>query len=160
MSSESKSGGVDFTVQVNRCAAVVKGGRRFSFAAMVVSGDGKGKVGCGYGKANEVPPAVEKATKQAVRNLITVPLVHGTIPHSITATFGAAKVFLMPADAGTGVIAGSAVRAVCQAAGITDIITKCLGTRNQVTVVKAAIKALSQLRTPQDVERLRGVSLS
>lgn len=147
-------------MQVKRCAAVVKGGRRFSFAAMVVSGDGKGKVGCGYGKANEVPPAVEKATKQAVRNLITVPLVHGTIPHSITATFGAAKVFLMPADAGTGVIAGSAVRAVCQAAGITDIITKCLGTRNQVTVVKAAIKALSQLRTPQDVERLRGVSLT
>ena len=147
-------------MQVKRCAAVVKGGRRFSFAALVVSGDGKGKVGCGYGKANEVPPAVEKATKQAVRNFVSVPLVHGTIPHTITATFGSAKVFLMPADAGTGVIAGSAVRAVCQAAGITDIITKCLGTRNQVTVVKAAIKALSQLRTPQDVERLRGVSLT
>jgi len=103
---------------------------------------------------------VEKATKQATRTLVSVPLIHGTIPHTITATFGSAKVFLMSADAGTGVIAGSAVRAVCQAAGITDIITKCLGTRNQVTVVKAAIKALSQLRTPQDVERLRGVTLS
>ncbi len=147
-------------MQVKRCAAVVKGGRRFSFAALVVSGDGRGKVGCGYGKANEVPPAVEKATKQAVRNFVSVPLINGTIPHSITATFGSAKVFLMPADAGTGVIAGSAVRSVCQAAGITDIITKCLGTRNQVTVVKAAIKALSQLRTTQDVERLRGVSFS
>ena len=161
MSSDSKgSNALDFTVQVKRCAAVVKGGRRFSFAALVVSGDGRGKVGWGYGKANEVPPAVEKATKQAMRTLVSVPLINGTIPHTITATFGSAKVFLMPADAGTGVIAGSAVRAVCQAAGITDIITKCLGTRNQVTVVKAAIKALSQLRTHQDVERLRGVSLT
>ena len=88
MSSESKSGGLDFTVQVKRCAAVVKGGRRFSFAALVVSGDGKGKVGCGYGKANEVPPAVEKATKQAMRNLVSVPLIHGTIPHTITAQSG------------------------------------------------------------------------
>lgn len=160
MAESSRSDSVDFTVQVKRCAAVVKGGRRFSFAALVVSGNGKGKVGWGYGKANEVPPAVEKATKQAVKTMVAVPLVHGTIPHTITATFGSAKVFLMPADAGTGVIAGSAVRAVCQAAGITDIITKCLGTRNQVTVVKAAIKALSQLRTSQDVERLRGVSLT
>lgn len=161
MSSDSnRSDSIDRTVQVKRCAAVVKGGRRFSFAAMVVAGNGKGRVGWGYGKANEVPPAVEKATKQAVRTMVTIPLTHGTIAHKVTGTYGSAKVMLMPADAGTGVIAGSAVRAVCEAAGITDIITKSQGTRNQVTVVKAAILALGQLRTPQDVERLRGVSLS
>jgi small subunit ribosomal protein S5 len=148
-------------VQIKRCAAVVKGGRRFSFAAMVVSGDGKGRVGWGYGKANEVPPAVEKATKQAVRNMISVPLMDGdTIPHKVESTFGAAKVMLMPADAGTGIIAGAAVRAVCEAAGIHNVITKSFGTNNQVTVVKATIKALSSLRMQQDVERLRGVSLT
>jgi small subunit ribosomal protein S5 len=152
---------IDKTVQIKRCAAVVKGGRRFSFAALVVVGDGKGRVGWGYGKANEVPPAVEKAQKVATRNMIAVPLVGAeTIPHFVRARFGAADVMLMPADAGTGVIAGAAVRAVCEGAGIKNVITKSFGTGNQVTVVKAAIKALRQLRTQQDVERLRGVPLS
>lgn len=160
-SDTGRSDSIDKTVQIKRCAAVVKGGRRFSFAAMVVSGDGKGRVGWGYGKANEVPPAVEKATKQAVRNMISVPLMDGdTIPHKVESTFGAAKVMLMPADAGTGIIAGAAVRAVCEAAGIHNVITKSFGTNNQVTVVKATIKALSSLRMQQDVERLRGVSLT
>jgi small subunit ribosomal protein S5 len=157
----TRSETIDKTVQIKRCAAVVKGGRRFSFAAMVVSGDGKGRVGWGYGRANEVPPAVEKAQKQAARNMITVPLVNnGTIPHAVESRVGAAKVLLMPADAGTGIIAGAAVRAVCEAAGIQNVITKSFGTNNQVTVVKATIQALKQLRMPQDVERLRGVSLS
>jgi small subunit ribosomal protein S5 len=152
---------IDRTVQIKRCAAVVKGGRRFSFAAMVVVGDGKGRVGWGYGKANEVPPAVEKGQKQASRTLVSVPLVGAaTIPHPVKAKFGSAEVLLLPADAGTGVIAGAAVRAVCEAAGIHNIITKSQGTSNQVTVVKATIKALSQLRTQQDVERLRGVNLA
>jgi small subunit ribosomal protein S5 len=152
---------VDKTVQIKRCAAVVKGGRRFSFAALVVVGDGKGKVGWGYAKANEVPPAVEKAQKQASRTMITVPLVGAeTIPHYSRAKFGSADVMLQPADAGTGVIAGAAVRAVCEAAGIKNIITKSFNTSNQVTVVKATIEALRRLRTQQDVERLRGVTLS
>ncbi len=152
---------VDKTVQIKRCAAVVKGGRRFSFAALVVVGDGKGKVGWGYGKANEVPPAVEKAQKQASRSMVTVPLVGAdTIPHYSRAKYGSADVMLQPADAGTGVIAGAAVRAVCEAAGIKNIITKSFNTSNQVTVVKATIEALSKLRTQQDVERLRGVTLS
>src|SRR6267154_3937511 len=148
-------------VKIKRCAAVVKGGRRFSFAAMVVVGDGKGKVGWGYGKANEVPPAVEKAQKQANRNMVTVPLVGAdTIPHYSRAKYGSADVMLMPADAGTGVIAGSAVRAVCEAAGIKNVITKSFNTGNQITVVKATIAALQKMRTQQDVERLRGVTLA
>jgi small subunit ribosomal protein S5 len=151
---------IDKTVQIKRCAAVVKGGRRFSFAAMVVVGDGKGRVGWGYAKANEVPPAVEKAQKQATRTMIPVPLNQGTIPHVVRATYGAAKVVLLPAGPGTGVIAGAAVRAVCEAAGIHNILTKSYGTSNQVTVVKATIKALSALRTKADVERLRGVALT
>jgi small subunit ribosomal protein S5 len=152
---------IDKTVQIKRCAAVVKGGRRFSFAALVVVGDGKGKVGWGYGKANEVPPAVEKAQKQASRSMASVSLVGAdTIPHRVRSRFGSADVLLMPADAGTGVIAGAAVRAVCEAAGIKNVITKSLGTSNQVTVVKAAIQALRQLRTQADIERLRGVSLT
>jgi small subunit ribosomal protein S5 len=152
---------IDKTVQIKRCAAVVKGGRRFSFAALVVVGDGKGRVGWGYGKANEVPPAVEKAQKQATRTLVSIPLVGAdTIPHHVRARYGSADVMLMPADAGTGVIAGAAVRAVCEAAGIKNVITKSFNTSNQVTVVKATIEALKQLRTQQEVERLRGVALS
>jgi small subunit ribosomal protein S5 len=161
MSTESRGEYIDKTVQIKRCAAVVKGGRRFSFAALVVVGDGKGKVGWGYGKANEVPPAVEKASKQASRNMVTVPLVgENTIPHFSRAKYGSADVMVMPADAGTGVIAGSAVRAVCEAAGIKNVITKSFNTGNQVTVVKATIKALQKLRTQQDVERLRGIALT
>lgn len=161
MSTESRSSDyIDKTVQIKRCAAVVKGGRRFSFAALVVVGDGKGKVGWGYGKANEVPPAVEKGQKQATRTLVTVPLVNDTIPHAVKAKFGSAEVLLMPAGGGTGIIAGAAVRSVCEAAGIKNIITKSMGTSNQITVVKAAIAALKQLRTTADTERLRGVTLS
>jgi small subunit ribosomal protein S5 len=156
----AREGLVDRTVQIKRCAAVVKGGRRFSFAAMVVVGDGKGRVGWGYAKANEVPPSVEKAQKQAMRSMITVPIEHGTIAHRVQGQYGAARVILLPASSGTGVIAGAAVRAVCECAGITDILTKSFGTTNQVTVVKATMAALKQIRTKADVERLRGVTLS
>lgn len=149
---------LDRVVKIKRCAAVVKGGRRFSFAAMVVVGDGKGKVGWGYGKANEVPPSVQKATKQASRSMIEVPLVEGSIPHQVLGHYGAAKVVLLPAGAGTGIIAGQAVRAVCEACGIHDILTKSFGTNNPVTLVKATIDALSKLRTAEQVAALRGMN--
>ena len=151
---------IERTIKIRRCAAVVKGGRRFSFAAMVVVGNGNGKVGWGYGKANEVPPSVEKATKQASREQIEVPLEGDTIPHVVKGRFGAGKVTMLPAGPGTGIIAGGAVRAVCEAAGIKNILTKSVGTNNPITLVKATFDALSKLRTQQDVERLRGVSLS
>lgn len=151
---------IERTVKIRRCAAVVKGGRRFSFAAMVVVGNANGKVGWGYGKANEVPPSVEKATKQASREQIEVQLEEGTIPHVAKGRYGAGKVILIPAGPGTGIIAGAAVRAVCEAAGIKNILTKSLGTNNPITLVKATFDALKQLRTQQDVERLRGVTLS
>ena len=151
---------IERTIKIRRCAAVVKGGRRFSFAAMVVVGNGRGKVGWGYGKANEVPPSVEKATKQAAREQIEIPIVSDTIPHQVTGKCGAAEVVLVPAGAGTGVIAGAAVRAVCEAAGIKNILSKAYGTNNQITVVKATFDALQKLRTQQETERLRGVSLS
>ena len=160
MATETQSGNIERTVKIKRCAAVVKGGRRFSFAAMVVVGTGNGKVGCGYGKANEVPPSVEKATKQATRSMIDVPIVEGgTIPHEVKGRFGAAKVVLLPAGPGTGIIAGSAVRAVCEAVGMKNILTKSFGSNNPVTLVKATINALSQLRTKEDIQRLRGVEL-
>jgi len=149
----------DRVVKIKRCAAVVKGGRRFSFAAMVVVGDGRGKVGWGYGKANEVPPSVDKAQKQATREMVGVPVNEGTIPHTVKGRFGAAKVILIPAGPGTGVIAGAAVRAVCESAGITDILTKSFGSNNPVTLVKATINALEQLRTREEIELLRGVTL-
>ncbi len=126
---------------------------------MVVVGDGKGRVGWGYGKANEVPPSVEKAVKQAQRNMSTINIVEDSIPHVVKGRYGAARVILLPAGPGTGVIAGDAVRAVCEAAGIHNILTKSYGSPNAVTLVKATFDALSQLRTKQDVERLRGVSL-
>ena len=146
-------------VAIKRVAKVVKGGRRFSFAAMVVVGDGNGKVGWGYGKANEVPPSVQKAQKQASRSMIAVPLVHGSIPHQVWGQYGAAKVLLIPAGAGTGIIAGEAVRSVCEACGIHDILTKSYGTNNPVTLVKATIDALSKLRTAEQVAALRGLTV-
>ncbi|MAI72435.1 MAG: 30S ribosomal protein S5 [Rhodopirellula sp.] len=152
-------GMLDRVVKIKRCAAVVKGGRRFSFAAMVVVGDGNGKVGWGYGKANEVPPSVQKAQKQASRSLIDVPLVEGSIPHQVWGHYGAAKVILVPAGAGTGIIAGQAVRAVCEATGIHDILTKSYGTNNPVTLVKATVDALSKLRTAEQVAALRGLEV-
>lgn len=157
---QSGDGSIERVLKIKRCAAVVKGGRRFSFAALVVVGDGKGRVGFGYGKANEVPPSVQKAQKQANRELVEVPLVEGTIPHQVIGTYGAAKVVLVPANPGTGIIAGPAVRAVCEAAGIKDILTKSFSSNNPSVLVKATFNALNQLRTREDVERLRGVSLS
>lgn len=147
-------------VKIKRCSAVVKGGRRFSFAALIVVGDNKGKVGLGYGKANEVPPSVEKARKEGMRSMITVPLEGSTIPHTVKGKFGGAEVILVPASEGTGVIAGAAVRAVCESAGIHNILTKSFGSNNPVPLVKATIEALKQLRPKSEVERLRGVTLS
>ena len=151
---------IDKVVKIRRCAAVVKGGRRFSFSALVVVGDAQGKVGWGYGKANEVPPAVEKAVKDGSRNMVPISLAGTTIPHAINGHYGAARVTLVPAGPGTGVIAGSAVRAVCEACGIRDILTKSFGSPNPTNLVKASIEALKQLRSQGEVERLRGVSLS
>jgi small subunit ribosomal protein S5 len=151
---------IDRVVKIKRCAAVVKGGRRFSFAAMVVVGNGKGRVGWGYGKANEVPPSVEKAVKCGSRNQIEIALEGSTIPHTVNGHFGAGHIVLIPAAPGTGVIAGAAVRAVCEAAGIHDILTKSYGTNNPVILVKATIQALEQLRSRAEIERLRGVSLA
>lgn len=153
------SGLIDRVIKIKRCAAVVKGGRRFSFAAMVVVGDGKGKIGWGYGKANEVPPSVDKGTKQASKSMVEVPVVNESIPHQVIGRFGAARVILVPAGPGTGIIAGQAVRSVCEAAGIHNILTKSYGSNNPVSLVKATIAALQELRTVDDIERLRGVAL-
>nr|WP_231691215.1 30S ribosomal protein S5 [Aureliella helgolandensis] len=160
MNEQSGDGSIERVLKIKRCAAVVKGGRRFSFAALVVVGDGKGRVGYGYGKANEVPPSVQKAQKQANREVVDVPIVGGSIPHSVIGRFGAAKVILLPANPGTGIIAGPAVRAVCEAAGIKDILTKSFSSNNPSVLVKATFNALEQLRTREDIERLRGVTLS
>ncbi|MEZ6061999.1 MAG: 30S ribosomal protein S5 [Planctomycetaceae bacterium] len=158
--AESRSGSAEFVVQIRRCACVVKGGRRFSFAALVVTGDGSGRAGYGYGKATEVPLAVEKATKQANRSQHSVPLVGTTIPHQVVGTFRSSRVLLLPARPGTGVIAGECVRSVVEAAGVHDILTKSFGSTNPLNLVKATFDALSQLRTREVIERLRGVSLS
>ena len=160
MSETGQGNLIDKVVKIRRCAAVVKGGRRFSFSALVVVGDGRGKVAWGYGKANEVPPAVDKAVKDGSRKMESVQLAGTTIPHEVHGHFGAARVTLVPAGPGTGVIAGAAVRAVCEACGIQDILTKNYGTANPTNVVKATIDALKQLRSQSEVERLRGVELS
>lgn len=158
---EKKSGDlIDKLVKIRRCACVVKGGRRFSFTAMVVVGNGKGKVGYGYAKSNEVPPAVEKATREGGRQMIDVNMTGTTIPHLVEGHFGSAHVILLPASPGTGVIAGASVRAVCEAAGIHDILSKSFGSTNPHNLVKATLDALKQLRSRQEIERLRGVSLS
>ncbi len=149
----------DKVVKIRRCAAVVKGGRRFSFTALVVVGDGKGKVAWGYGKANEVPPAVNKAVQDGTRKLASVCLENSTIPHAVEGRFGSSRVKLVPARPGTGVIAGAAVRAVCEAAGISDILTKSYGSANPTNLVKATVEALNQLRSKSQIENLRGVTL-
>ncbi|WP_231739858.1 30S ribosomal protein S5 [Thalassoglobus polymorphus] len=146
-------------VQIRRCACVVKGGRRFSFASLVVVGDENGRVGYGYGKGTEVPVAVEKATKQANRSMHPVSLDGTTIPHQVEGRFGASKVLLMPAAPGTGIIAGETVRAVVELVGVKDILTKCRGSANPVNLVKATFDALLKLRTKDDVARLRGVEI-
>ena len=147
-------------VQINRVAKVVKGGRRFSFSAVVVVGDGNGIVGAGLGKASEVPDAIRKGVEDAKKNLMRVPLRGATIPHTIERRYNAAKVILKPAGPGTGVIAGGPVRAVMEAAGVHDILSKSLGSTNQINVVRAAMLALQDLQNAEDKARARGISVN
>jgi small subunit ribosomal protein S5 len=146
-------------VKINRCAKVVKGGKRFSFAAFVVLGDSKGKVGYGKGKAKEVASSIDKAVRQGEKHVRPFPIVNGTIPHEVEGRYGSAKVRLLPASPGTGVIAGRSVRAVLEKAGVHDILTKCYGNHNPVNLIRATLDALSKLRTKDQYQQLRGVEL-
>ena len=149
---------LDRVIHINRCSKVVKGGRRFSFSALVVVGDGNGKVGYGHGKAKEVPEAIRKGVEKAKKSMIDVPLDDRTIPYDVIGKFGAGSVLLKPASKGTGVIAGGPARAVLEAAGVGDILSKCLGSNNPHNVVKATMNALSQLKSGAEIKARRGVS--
>jgi len=149
---------IEKVVFINRCAKVVKGGRRFSFAALAVVGDGKGKLGIGYGKANEVPDAIKKGTANAHKHMVTVKLKGDTIPHDVLGEYDGGKVLLKPASPGTGLIAGGGVRAVLEAAGVKNVLTKSMGSKNHIAVVHATLEGLRKLRLANDVANIRKVS--
>ncbi len=153
------SGLLEKLVRLNRTAKVVKGGRRFSFAALTVVGDRKGSVGYGFGKANDVTEAIRKSIDRAKRNMRRVPVLHGTIPHESDGRFKSAKVLLKPACSGTGIIAGGPIRAICEAAGVSDILTKSIGARNQINVVKAAFDAIDSMMDARVVAKNRGKTI-
>jgi small subunit ribosomal protein S5 len=152
---ETESGLIEKVVFINRCAKVVKGGRRFSFSALSVVGDGKGNVGIGYGKANEVPDAIKKSTESAKKRMVSVKLKGSTIPHEILGEYDGGKVFLRPASNGTGLIAGGGVRAVLEAAGVHNVLTKSMGSKNHIAVVHATLNGLRKLRLAEDFKSIR-----
>src|SRR5271170_553846 len=156
---KDKSGLSEKVVFINRCAKVVKGGRRFSFSALIVTGDRAGKVGCGFGKANEVSEAIRKASESAKKSMVKVSVRENTIPHEVIGEFGGGRVLLKPASPGTGVIAGGGVRAVVEAAGIKDVLAKSLGSSNHANVVKATIEALLHLRQRDEIYKIRGMEI-